>query len=67
VDRVGETHVCRDFERAWDSNTESWLGWYHFLKEGRIPSESFPFLFAPHSFPLVESSLLVAIPSLNFD
>jgi len=46
VDRVGETHVCRDFETAWDYNTESWLGWYQFLKESRIPSEFAP----PHSF-----------------
>lgn len=33
VDRVGETHVCRDFDTAWDYNTERWLEWYHFLKE----------------------------------
>ena len=33
VDRVGETHVCRDFETAWDDNTEKWLEWYHFLKD----------------------------------
>jgi Mycotoxin biosynthesis protein UstYa len=33
VDRVGETHVCRDFETAWDDNTERWLEWYHFLKD----------------------------------
>lgn len=39
VDRGGEWHVCRDFETAWDDNTRSWLEWYHFLKDGRIPSE----------------------------
>ena len=39
VDRVGERHVCRDFETAWDDNTRSWLEWYHFLKDGRVPSE----------------------------
>jgi hypothetical protein len=39
VDRVGETHECRDFDRAWDYNTEGWLEWYQFLKESRIPSE----------------------------
>ncbi|KAH9995254.1 hypothetical protein BJV77DRAFT_942950, partial [Russula vinacea] len=33
VDRVGETHVCRDFGTAWDDNTERWLEWYHFLKD----------------------------------
>jgi Mycotoxin biosynthesis protein UstYa len=40
VDRVGETHVCRDFDTAWDYNTEGWLEWYQFLKDSRIPSES---------------------------
>jgi hypothetical protein len=44
VGRVGETHACRDFEGAWDENTESWLAWYHFLKESRIPSELRPVL-----------------------
>jgi len=32
VDRVGQTHVCRDFDTAWDYNTERWLEWYHFLE-----------------------------------
>lgn len=44
VDRVGETHVCRDFETAWDDNTMRWLEWYHFLKESRIDSECCHFL-----------------------
>lgn len=39
VDRVGETHVCRDFDTAWDYNTEGWLEWYQFLKDSRISSE----------------------------
>ena len=43
VDRVGETHVCRDFDAAWDYNTERWLEWYDFLKDSRIPSECFLF------------------------
>ena len=43
VDRVGETHVCRDFDAAWDYNTERWLEWYDFLKDGRITSECFLF------------------------
>jgi hypothetical protein len=33
VDRVGQRHVCRDFDRAWDYNTERWLEWYNFLKD----------------------------------
>jgi hypothetical protein len=40
VDRVGQVHTCRDFETAWDYNTKSWLDWYHFLKETRLPSKS---------------------------
>ncbi|KAH9956017.1 hypothetical protein BC827DRAFT_821088 [Russula dissimulans] len=36
VDRVGQTHVCRDFETAWDRNTESWLEWYRFWKDSRV-------------------------------
>jgi hypothetical protein len=39
VDRVGQTHVCRDFDAAWDYNTGRWLEWYDFLKDSRIPSE----------------------------
>jgi hypothetical protein len=40
VGRVGQTHVCRDFDMAWDYNTEKWLEWYRFLKDSsRIPSE----------------------------
>jgi Mycotoxin biosynthesis protein UstYa len=39
VDRVGQRHVCRDFDTAWDYNTERWLEWYDFLKDSRIPSE----------------------------
>lgn len=35
VVRVGETHVCRDFETAWDRNTENWLEWYHFWNGSR--------------------------------
>lgn len=31
VDRQGETHVCRDFETAWDHNTLRWLEWHRFL------------------------------------
>lgn len=38
VDRVGQRHVCRDFDTAWDYNTERWLEWYHFLKDSRIPT-----------------------------
>jgi hypothetical protein len=38
VDRVGERHVCRDFDTAWDYNTERWLEWYQFMKDSRIPS-----------------------------
>jgi Mycotoxin biosynthesis protein UstYa len=45
VDRVGPTHTCRDFEAAWDYNTEKWLGWYHFLRDTRMPSRSL--FFAP--------------------
>ena len=33
VDRQGETHVCRDFETAWDHNTLRWLEWHRFLNE----------------------------------
>ena len=44
LDRVGQTHVCRDFDRAWDYNTENWLKWYHFLRDSRIPSECHFFL-----------------------
>ena len=40
VDRVGQTHTCRDFEAAWDYDTRNWLDWYHFLKETRLSSES---------------------------
>ena len=40
VDRVGQTHTCRDFETAWDHNARNWLDWYYFLKETRLPSES---------------------------
>ncbi|KAH9979596.1 hypothetical protein BGW80DRAFT_606136 [Lactifluus volemus] len=39
VDRVGQTHTCRDFETAWDRNTENWLGWYHFLRDTRTPTQ----------------------------
>ncbi|KAI0300034.1 hypothetical protein B0F90DRAFT_1620340, partial [Multifurca ochricompacta] len=31
VDRVGQTHTCRDFDTAWDHNTKNWLDWYQFL------------------------------------
>jgi hypothetical protein len=51
VDRVGQRHVCRDFDTAWDYNTEGWLGWYNFLKESRIPSE-WSLLY----FPLMHAS-----------
>jgi len=33
VVRLGETHVCRDFETAWDRNTLRWLEWHGFLNE----------------------------------
>ena len=33
VEREGETHVCRDFETAWDRNTLRWLEWHRFLNE----------------------------------
>ncbi|KAI9450395.1 hypothetical protein BJY52DRAFT_1175690 [Lactarius psammicola] len=36
VDRVGQTHTCRDFETAWDYNARNWLDWYYFLKETRL-------------------------------
>jgi Mycotoxin biosynthesis protein UstYa len=45
VDRIGQTHTCRDFETAWDRNTENWLGWYHFLRDTRISSKSSLSLF----------------------
>ncbi|KAH8993738.1 hypothetical protein EDB92DRAFT_1944428 [Lactarius akahatsu] len=35
VDRVRQTHTCRDFETAWDYNAR-WLDWYYFLKEIRL-------------------------------
>ncbi|KAI0259772.1 hypothetical protein BC834DRAFT_974011 [Gloeopeniophorella convolvens] len=38
VDREGATHVCRDFETAWDINTDNWLGWYYFLNSTRLPT-----------------------------
>ena len=40
VDRVGQTHTCRDFETAWDYNARNWLDWYYFLKETRLSSKS---------------------------
>ena len=33
VERDGETHMCRDFETAWDRNTLRWLEWHRFLNE----------------------------------
>jgi len=36
VDRVGQRHVCRDFETAWDRNTESWLEWYQFRNDNQV-------------------------------
>jgi len=44
VDRVGQSHVCRDFDMAWDHNAEGWLQleWYQFLKDSRILN------FVPH-------------------
>ncbi|KAN0103691.1 protein of unknown function (DUF3328) domain containing protein [Russula decolorans] len=50
VDWVGQRHVCRDFDTAWDYNTERWLEWYQFLKDSQIPSElslssPIPFIF----------------------
>ena len=41
VDRVGQTHTCRDFGAALDHNTKNWLDWYHFLHDTRMPSKSF--------------------------
>jgi len=38
VDWVGQRHVCRDFDTAWDYNTERWLEWYQFLKDSQIPT-----------------------------
>jgi hypothetical protein len=61
VDRVGQRHVCRDFDTAWDYNTEKWLEWYQFLKDSRIPSEC---LLPPHLISLQRG--FVAVPSLEF-
>jgi len=36
VERVGQTHMCRDFETAWDRNTESWVEWYQFWNYTRV-------------------------------
>ncbi|KAI9439097.1 hypothetical protein H4582DRAFT_2075755 [Lactarius indigo] len=36
VDRVGQTHTCRDFDTAWDYSARNWLDWYYFLKETRL-------------------------------
>ena len=38
VVREGETHVCRDFETAWDHNTLRWLEWHRFLN-GKLDAE----------------------------
>ena len=40
VDRVGEAHMCRDFETAWDYNARNWLDWYYFLTETPLSSKS---------------------------
>jgi len=63
VDRVGQRHVCRDFDTAWDDNTERWLEWYHFLKDSRVPSESRVSFLAV----AVDHSASVATPPLEFD
>ena len=66
VDRVGETHVCRDFETAWDYNTESWLEWYQFLKDSRIPSEWYLSLSLYFFILSTYKRGFVATPSLEF-
>ncbi|KAI0259748.1 hypothetical protein BC834DRAFT_833036 [Gloeopeniophorella convolvens] len=37
VDRVGEIHTCRDFERFFEDNMEQWLTWTAYLRRAGMP------------------------------